>query len=148
MDFPKDRLKELFDSTKKKTEIIESVDEKDIPLIEEPVKIDIIVKVEESKEVVPEVIDDKKEFDSMNLSESDLMEIKKLALKDIIESDLSVSELIDLVLLAKKGNKVKEKNFENLVIREYIDYDGKITKNGRMFLEFDETKERLRKLLK
>lgn len=110
----------------------------------ESVKVDII----EQKEELEQEVTEKTEFDSMNLSEDEILEIKKLALKDIMESDLNVSELIDLVLLAKTGKAVKQKNFEPLVIREYLDMSGKITKTGRMYLEFDEVKERLRKLIK
>ena len=95
-----------------------------------------------------EQITEKTEFEDLDLTESELLAIKKLALKDILEEELSLSELIDLVLLAKTSKPVKAKNFENLVIREYIESDGKITKTGRMYLEFPETKERLRKVIK
>jgi len=114
------------------------------------------VSKKEPDEVIPptpiiekvEEIDEKKEFEEMQLTDIELLEIKKLALKDIIETDLNVSELIDLVLLSKSGKPVKQKNSENLMLREYIDYSGKITKNGRMYLEFDEVKQRLRNLIK
>lgn len=106
------------------------------------------VKIDEKKEEIVQEVTEKTEFESMDLSEDELLEIKKLALKDIMETDLSVSELIDLVLLAKTGKTVKQKNFEPLVIREYVDMTGKMTKTGRMYLEFDEVKERLRKLIK
>lgn len=107
-----------------------------------------ITTIETKVEPKIETIDEKTEFDSLDITDDELLEIKKLALKDIIEQELNVSELIDLVLLAKTGKQVKQKNHENLVIREYVDIGGKITKNGRMYLEFDEVKERLRKLIK
>lgn len=110
----------------------------------EVVKTEIIV--EEPKEVVQ--VTEQEEFESLDLNSEELMEIKKLALKDILSEDLAISELVDLVLLSKKNKPVKEKNFENLLIREYVDNDGKITKTGRMYLEFDDVKARLRKIVK
>lgn len=139
-------------------------DESEKVVVEPTPTVDIVVPkkviVEYKQETIPEQvaevveqkpvqdISEKTEFNNMELSEDELLEIKKLALKDILETDLSISELIDLVLLAKAGKPVKQKNHEALVIREYVDISGKITKTGRMYLEFDEVKERLRKLIK
>lgn len=100
------------------------------------------------EEVVIEEITEKEEFNSLNLSSEDLMEIKKIALSDLLEQDITITELVDLVLLSKTGKKVKEKNKDGLLIREYIDRDGKITRSGKLYLEFDETRTRLKKLLK
>ena len=104
-------------------------------IVEEPIKEEV-------------QLSEKEEFNSLNLTNDDLMEIKKIALSDILEQDISVSELVDLVLLSKANKSVKEKNKDGLLIREYIDREGKITRQGRLYLEFDETRERLKKLLK
>ena len=135
---------------KPKKKIVEDIEPQQV--IEETTESEepIIENVELPLENVPKivVISEKEQFDEMDLSGQELLEIKKLALKDIIETDLSLSELVDLVLLAKTGKKVKSKNVESLLIREYLDNSGKITKNGRMYLEFDDVKERLRTLIK
>lgn len=56
----------------------------------EVVKTEIIV--EESKEVVQ--VTEQEEFESLDLNSEELMEIKKLALKDILSEDLAISELV------------------------------------------------------
>lgn len=105
-------------------------------------------KEPEELDSITESISEKDEFAQLGLSTDELMEIKKIALSDILEQDISVSELVDLVLLSKSSKSVKDKNKDGLLIREYIDRDGKITRQGRLYLEFDETRERLKKLLK
>lgn len=105
-------------------------------------------KEPEELDSITENISEKDEFAQLGLSTDELMEIKKIALSDILEQDISVSELVDLVLLSKSSKSVKDKNKDGLLIREYIDRDGKITRQGRLYLEFDETRERLKKLLK
>lgn len=135
--FPIDKFREFL----KKPEV--PVVEQDNH-VEETIKKDVVIVTET---IVPE-LSEKDEFDSLNLTNDDLMEIKKIALSDILEQDISVSELVDLVLLSKANKAIKEKNKDGLLIREYIDREGKITRQGRLYLEFDETRERLKKLLK
>lgn len=109
-------------------------------------KVDLVIPEEKISPV--EQISEKDEFVQLGLSTDELMEIKKIALSDILEQDITVSELVDLVLLSKSSKSVKDKNKDGLLIREYIDREGKITRQGRLYLEFDETRERLKKLLK
>lgn len=141
-DFPLEKFRAFLKSPSGVSEDLETVAEK----IEEntEIKTEPIKKVEEP--VIQ--ISEKDEFDSLNLSKEDLIEIKKIALSDILEQDISIPELVDLVLLSKANKPIKEKNKEGLLIREYVDREGKITRQGRLYLEFDETKDRLKKLLK
>lgn len=133
--------------------ITESVKEtKIIDEIKEPSLKDILETANEElqkDEVVTEA-SDLEEFSELSesLSKDDLLEIKKHAMKEVLGEELSVSELIDLVLEMKKGKPVKVKNFDSLLIREYIDRNGKITRNGRNYLETDSVKERIRKLVR
>ena len=136
-DFPLDKFREFISKTEEKETKLE---ESSSLSVEE-----VVPKIVEEKEIQ---LSEKEEFESLKLSKDDLLEIKKIALSDILSEDINISELVDLVLLQKTGKSVKDKNKEGLLIREYIDRDGKITKQGRLYLEFDETKTRLQKLLK
>lgn len=130
-NFPKDKFRKFL-NPEEKSEIIDS-----------NVLENLLENLEE-----PKTITEKEEFESLKLSNDDLLEIKKIALAEILETDLSISELIDLVLLSKANKNVKEKNRDNLLIREFIEKDGKITKKGKFYLESDETKDRLKSLIK
>lgn len=138
--FPLDKFREHL---KKKEQ--DSVDNT-ASSVEEKVEETTKLPVEEKEEIIE--ISEKDEFNNLNLSKDDLLEIKKIALSDLLEQDISVSELVDLVLLSKTGKTIKEKNKDGLLIREYIDRDGKITRHGKLYLEFDETRNRLKNLLK
>lgn len=138
-DFPLDKFREFINKTEEK-EPVEEI---------KPISETVVTDSVKTTPVVEKIqLSEKEEFESLNLSKDDLLEIKKIALSDILSEDISISELVDLVLLQKTGKTVKEKNREGLLIREYVDREGKITKQGRLYLEFDETKERLQKLLK
>ena len=149
----------------KKKVVVETI-EKEVPKepedfipVEDPVNppIDNPIKLEAQPEgtiviindpVLPmSIIPEPEEFVSLELTESELNNIKSVAYSDLRDKELTVSEVVDLVLLAKSGKAVKEKNKEGLLIREMIDARGKITKTGKIYLELDETKNRLIKLL-
>ena len=127
---------------------IEKVVEETItfPELEEP-KIEK-KEVEEIKEEPKEkTLNEKEEFEMLELSKNDLLELKKIAFSDILQEDITISELVDLVLLSKSGKSVKAKNKDSLVIREYVDINGKITTKGKVYLEEETTKNRLRDIL-
>lgn len=106
-----------------------------------------IVKPEIIKENI--IVEEKKEFSlsQLNLSDNELLELKKVAYAGTIDENVTLSELIDLVLLAKAGKTIQEKNKESLLLKEYIDINNKITIKGKVLLEEDDTKERLREIL-
>lgn len=115
-----------------------------IVLVPEPEGVITIV----NDPVLPiEIIPDPDQFVTLELTEGDLNSIKSVAYSDLKDKELTVSELVDLVLLSKSNKPVKEKNKEGLLIRELVDIRGKITKTGKIYLELDETKTRLIKLL-
>jgi hypothetical protein len=119
---------------------IEKVVEETItfPELEEP-KIEK-KEVEEIKEEPKEkTLNEKEEFEMLELSKNDLLELKKIAFSDILQEDITISELVDLVLLSKSGKSVKAKNKDSLVIREYVDINGKITTKGKVYLEEETT---------
>ncbi len=115
-----------------------------IVLVPEPEGVITIV----NDPVLPiQIIPDPDQFVTLELTEGDLNSIKSVAYSDLKDKELTVSELVDLVLLAKSNKPVKENNKEGLLIRELVDIRGKITKTGKIYLELDETKTRLIKLL-
>lgn len=104
-------------------------------------------KAEEQIKVEEKTINEKEEFNSLDLSKDDILSLKRLAFADILQEDITISELVDLVLLAKSNKTIKSKNKDSLFIREYIDRVGKITAKGKVYLEEDTTKNRLRDIL-
>jgi hypothetical protein len=144
----KEELKEIV-----KPKEIEKVVEETItfPELEEPKieKKEIVEEiVEEIKEEPKEkTLNEKEEFEMLELSKNDLLELKKIAFSDILQEDITISELVDLVLLSKSGKSVKAKNKDSLVIREYVDINGKITTKGKVYLEEETTKNRLKEIL-
>jgi hypothetical protein len=104
-------------------------------------------KPKEAEKVEIPVINEKEEFASLDLSKDDILSLKRLAFADILQEEITISELVDLVLLAKSNKEIKSKNRDSLYIREYVDTKGKITTKGKVYLEEDTTKTRLRDIL-
>jgi hypothetical protein len=117
-----------------KEEVVESIVE------------EIVEENKEEKEDI-QIVTEKEEFEALNLSKNELLELKKIAFADILQEDITISELVDLVLLSKSGKEIKSKNRDSLIIREYVDIKGKITTKGKVYLEEETTKNRLREIL-
>lgn len=83
----------------------------------------------------------------LQLSEDDILSIKTIAYSDLKEKELTMNELLEFVLYSTRKKKLSGKFKESLYIREMIDIEGKITKTGKIYLELDETKQRLIKYL-
>lgn len=82
-------------------------------------------------------------FESLELSEKDMKVLKTITLSE----EISLSALINLVLREKAGNAIKDENKEELEMRGYITEKSNITDAGKAYIETDEVKERLNKLL-
>lgn len=128
--------------------------DKDADLISETILVNSIKesnKIEElndSTHVAP-AIDKESEFSltKLNLSSKELLELKKVAYSGTIDETVTLSELIDLVLFAKTGKQIQNKNKDSLLLKEYIDIENKLTAKGKVLLEEDDTKSRLREIL-
>lgn len=86
---------------------------------------------------------DSEQFKSLELSEKDKHVLKSTT----INSEPTVSALVNLVLREKAGNVIKEENREYLFLRGFISENDNITRAGKDYIETDEVKERLNKLL-
>lgn len=86
---------------------------------------------------------DEEQFDEIDLT---LEEIQILKVK-VLEEQISIPCLVDLVLLEKAGRDIKKENKKELLLRGYIDRSLKITEAGKTFVESEEVKDRLGKLL-
>lgn len=87
--------------------------------------------------------DYRKELDKINLSEDDKKALKLYA----INEDLSVGALVSFVLNEKVSKPIPDKFLFDLKIRNYIDEGCKITNDGKKYLESDETKNRVLKII-
>lgn len=128
---------------------------KDADVIRETISVDSIIpsinkteELDDSTHVAP-TIDKESEFSltKLNLSSKELLELKKVAYSGTIDETVTLSELIDLVLFAKTGKQIQNKNKDSLLLKEYIDIENKLTTKGKVLLEEDDTKSRLREIL-
>lgn len=87
--------------------------------------------------------DYKKELEKVVLSEDDKKALKLYA----VNEDLSVGALVSFVLNEKVSKPIPDKFKFDLKIRNYIDEDGKITSDGKKYLESDDTKNRILKII-
>lgn len=169
MTFNKDKFRKFLDTDKTEKKLnLSKKDEPKIAIIQEKEEVKLDLEELKEIEVVPEIVkiveevkeeikeenvkeevklNEREEFEKLDLSKDELLELKKIAFVDILNEDLSISELVDLVLLAKSSKTVKAKNRDALVLREYVDVKGKITTRGKVYLEEESTKIRLRDLL-
>ena len=81
--------------------------------------------------------------EKLTLSEK---EIKALRFYSTDE-DLSIPALVSLVLKDKAKKSVKESYLYDLQLRELVDKDGEITDDGKLYLESEHTKKRIKDLL-
>ena len=81
--------------------------------------------------------------EKLTLSEK---EIKALRFYSTDE-DLSIPALVSLVLKDKAKKSVKESYLYDLQLRELVDNDGEITDDGKLYLESEHTKKRIKDLL-
>lgn len=88
-------------------------------------------------------VEDLKEEEKLTLSEK---EIKALRFYSTDE-DLSIPALVSLVLKDKAKKSVKESYLYDLQLRELVDKDGEITDDGKLYLESEHTKKRIKDLL-
>lgn len=116
-----------------------------LPELEETIETKLSIKELVKEE--PKTLNEKEEFEALDLSKNDLLELKKIAFSNLLQEDISISELVDLVLLSKTNKSIKQKNKDALVIREYVDMNGKITTKGKVYLEEESTKNRLKEIL-
>lgn len=135
-------LPELKEEVKEETPVIKEVVNE--PKIETQETFTTFIEKTKDEETP---INEKEEFKSLDLSKDDILSLKRLAFSDILQEDITISELVDLVLLSKSNKQVKSKNKDSLVIREYVDITGKITTKGKVYLEEDATKNRLKEIL-
>ena len=96
---------------------------------------------------IVDVVEPEFSLTKLNLSSKELLELKKVAYSGTIDETVTLSELIDLVLFAKTGKPIQTKNKDSLLLKEYIDIDNKLTAKGKVLLEEDDTKSRLREIL-
>lgn len=87
--------------------------------------------------------DYKKELDKVVLSEDDKKALKLYA----VNEDLSVGALVSFVLNEKVAKPIPDKFKFDLKIRNYIDEDCKITDEGKKYLDSEETKNRVLKII-
>jgi len=85
---------------------------------------------------------DQEQFKKLNLNESDLKDLKLF-----VSNDVSITGLISLFFLEKREQSVNESVKDELLLRDYITEDGKITETGIEYLNTDEVKERFKQLL-
>jgi len=88
-------------------------------------------------------LSDKQQFNDLDLNEKDLRAIQTVCL----ESNISIAALINLILRHKNGNVIKEENREELLIRGLIKENDDVSEAGEIYIESDEVKERLKKIL-
>ena len=86
---------------------------------------------------------EQEQFNGYGLTESDIKVLKA----NVLSEDVPVPALINLVLREKAGNVIKEENKEDLLLREYINESGNVTEKGKEYINSDEVKEKLSKLL-
>jgi len=82
-------------------------------------------------------------FKSLELTENDLKTLKF----STISKEISVSALINLILQEKAGNIIKEENKEELIFRGFITKNGNITESGKLYIETEEVRIKIDKLL-
>lgn len=85
----------------------------------------------------------KKEINTLNESDVNI-----LTMYSSNQKEISIPSLIDLVLLNIKGKSIKNENIDELLMFGMVTKDGMITKNAKTYLESDNTKERLKTILK
>jgi len=86
---------------------------------------------------------DEEIFSDLELDESDLNALKTMTLTP----EPTLSALINLVLRERAGRVIKEENKEELLLRNFINEKGNITIEGKTYIETEEVKNRLNKLL-
>jgi len=86
---------------------------------------------------------DENVFESLELTEKE----KRILKATVLNEELSIPSLVNIILRDKAGNVIKEENKEELLIREFITENGNITEKGKAYIESEEVKERLNKLL-
>jgi len=86
---------------------------------------------------------DENVFESLDLTEKE----KRILKATVLNEELSIPSLVNIILRDKAGNVIKEENKEELLIREFITENGNITEKGKAYIESEEVKERLNKLL-
>lgn len=64
-----------------------------------------------------------------------------------INEDISIPVLVSLVLSDKIKKPIKESHLYDLQLREFVDSEGVILEKGKLYLEKDETKARIKELL-
>lgn len=147
MAFNRDKFRSFLSPKKEEVVLeVEQPKEPQKPIKENKIVLDVEEIVELPKEQ-PKPLNEKEEFAKLDLSKDDLLELKKIAFVDMLQEDISISELVDLVLLAKSNKEIKTKNRDALCLREYVDVKGKITTKGKVYLEEDATKNRLKEIL-
>ena len=82
-------------------------------------------------------------FNSLELSENDIKVLKS----NILSEEVPIPALVNLILREKAGKVIKEENKEDLLLRELISENGNVTDKGREYINSDEIKEKLSKLL-
>jgi hypothetical protein len=90
-----------------------------------------------------EAITEKENLKSLGLVESELKAVRFHALNE----DLSIKALVSLVLKDKINKEIDESVVIDLTLRKFIDSEKEITKEGRLYLESEETKTRIQNLL-
>lgn len=82
-------------------------------------------------------------FEELELSDND----KKILKSVTLDEHLSIPALVNLVLRLKDGQIIKEENKEELLLRNFITEKGNVTNEGKLYIESDETKQRLINLM-
>ena len=85
---------------------------------------------------------EREKFKNLNLDESEVKDLKLF-----VSSEVSVHGLISLFFLEKRDHPINESVKEELQIRKYIDESEKITTEGLKFLNSEDVKKRLEKLI-
>ena len=132
-------MKSFLDKKKKslKEDIVEKVENETIkvtPTVEEKIE-----KVEPTVEKIETTIIEEK----IVLDENETKALDFYA----NSADISIPVLVSMVLKDKCGKAIKENHSFDLKLRGYIDNESKITKEGKLYLESDRTKNRIQKIL-
>ena len=132
-------MKSFLDKKKKslKEDIVEKVENEAVkitPTVEEKIE-----KVEPTVEKIETTIIEEK----IVLDENETKALDFYA----NSADISIPVLVSMVLKDKCGKAIKENHSFDLKLRGYIDNESNITKEGKLYLESDRTKNRIQKIL-